>query len=60
MKKISVSLRPLVSNINLPTVIKTAVLPGDSYESIFIAGQVGEIYNIRNGQIRLFLDIRQR
>ncbi|HBC31854.1 MAG TPA: glucose dehydrogenase, partial [Clostridiales bacterium] len=60
MKKVNVSLRPIVSNINLPTVIKTAVLPGDSIESIFIAAQVGEIFYIRNGQVRLFLDIRQR
>ena len=60
MKKVNVGLRPIVSNINLPTVIKTAVLPGDSIKSIFIAAQVGEIFYIRNGQVRLFLDIRQR
>lgn len=60
MKKVNVSLRPIVSNINLPTVIKTAVLPGDSIESIFIATQIGEIFYVRNGIIELFLDIRQR
>lgn len=59
-KKVNVSLRPIVSNINLPTVIKTSVLPGDSIESIFIAAQVGGIFYIRNGQVRPFLDIRQR
>lgn len=60
MKKVNVSLRPIVSNINLPTVIKTAVLPGDTMESIFVATQVGEIFYIRNRIARLFLDIRQR
>jgi len=49
-----------VNNINLPTVIKTAILPGDSMESLFIATQVGEIFYVRNRTIRLFLDIRQR
>jgi hypothetical protein len=49
-----------VSNINLPTVIRTAILPGDSTESLFIATQVGEIFYVKNGNIQLFLDIRQR
>jgi hypothetical protein len=56
--KVKVSLRPIVSKINLPTVLKTAILPGDSIESLFIATQVGEILYIRNGVIRNFLDIR--
>jgi hypothetical protein len=60
LKKVNVSLRPIVSNINLTTVIKTAVLPGDTMESIFVATQVGEIFYIRNRIARLFLDIRQR
>nr|WP_312579266.1 PQQ-dependent sugar dehydrogenase [Sedimentibacter sp.] len=60
MKKVNVSLRPIVRNLNLPTVIKTATLPGDSTESLFIATQIGEIFYIRNGIINLFLDIRQR
>lgn len=60
MKKANVRLRPIVSNINLPTVIKTAILPGDSMESLFIATQVGEIFYVRNRTIKLFLDIRQR
>jgi len=60
LKKVNVSLQPIVSNINLPTVIKTAVLPGDSIESLFIATQIGEIFYVRNGIIELFLDIRQR
>ncbi|WP_077212325.1 PQQ-dependent sugar dehydrogenase [Bacillus dakarensis] len=60
MRKIQVTLRPVVSQINLPTVVKTAILPGDSTESIFIATQVGEIFYIRNGSLRSFLDIRPR
>ncbi len=58
--KIKVGLRPLVSNINLPTVLKTAILPGDSVERLFIATQTGEIFFIRDGVLRTFLDIRHR
>lgn len=60
MKNVNVSLRPIISNINLPTVIKTAILPGDTIESLFIATQVGEIFYVRNGIIGLFLDIRRQ
>ena len=60
MTKIKVHLRPLVSKINLPTVLKTAILPGDSIERLFIATQVGEIFYIGNGSLRTFLDIRPR
>ncbi len=60
MKKVKVSLRPIVSKINLPTVLKTTILPGDSIERLFIATQVGEIFYIVNGVIRTFLDIRPR
>lgn len=58
MIKVKVNLRPIVSRINLPTVLKTTIFPGDSIESLFIATQVGEIFCIRNGEIRTFLDIR--
>ena len=58
--KVKVSLRPIVSKVNLPTVLKTAILPGDSKETLFIATQVGEIFYIRDGVIRTFLDIRPR
>ncbi|WP_147535771.1 PQQ-dependent sugar dehydrogenase [Bacillus marasmi] len=58
MKKVKVHLRPIVIKVNLPTVIKTTFLPGDSSESLFIATQVGEIFYIRNSSIRTFLDIR--
>ncbi|MDD7795520.1 PQQ-dependent sugar dehydrogenase [Clostridium sp. 'White wine YQ'] len=57
---IKVSLRPIVSNINLPTVLKTAILPGESTERLFIATQIGEIFYIGNGIISTFLDIRPR
>ncbi|WP_336787219.1 PQQ-dependent sugar dehydrogenase [Paenibacillus sp. MMO-177] len=60
MKKVKVSLRPVVSKINLPTVLKTTILPGDTIESLFVATQVGEIFYIRNGVMGTFLDIRPR
>src|SRR5690606_20307415 len=57
VKKVKVRLRPIVSRLNLPTVIKTAILPGESMESLFIATQVGEIFYVRNRDVRTFLDI---
>lgn len=60
MKKIKVSLQPIVHKINLPTVLKTTVIPGDSSESLFIATQVGKIFYISNGAINTFLDIQSQ
>ena len=60
MKKIKVTLQPIVKNINLPTVLKTAIMPGDSEESLFIATQVGKIFYISKGSINTFLDIRSQ
>jgi hypothetical protein len=60
LRKVKVGLQPIVSNINLPTVLKTAILPGDSIESLFISTQVGEIFYRRSGSLRTFLDIRSR
>ena len=57
MIKVKVRLRPIVSKLNMPTVLRTALLPGDFIESLFIATQVGEIFYIRNGVINTFLDI---
>lgn len=57
---VKVKLHPIVSNLNLPTVIKTAILPGESEERLFIATQVGEIYYVGDGRIEKFLDIRER
>jgi hypothetical protein len=58
--KVKVGLRPVASRLNLPTVLKTTILPGDSIERLFIATQVGEIFYIGNDSIRPFLDIRKR
>jgi hypothetical protein len=58
LKKVKVNLRPIVSKINLPTVLKTTILPGDSMERLFIATQVGEIFYIGNDSLITFLDIR--
>ncbi|OCA84148.1 glucose dehydrogenase [Bacillus sp. FJAT-27225] len=60
MKNVKVRLRPIISGINLPTVVKTTVLPGDSIERLFIATQTGEIIHIGNGSAKTFLDIRSR
>lgn len=60
MINVKVSLRPIVNRLNLPTVLKTAILPGDSTERLFIATQVGEIFYIGNGAVETFLDIRPR
>jgi len=60
LKKVKVRLSPIVSKINMPTILKTTILPGDSFERLFIATQVGEIFYIGNGVIKTFLDIRPR
>ncbi len=60
MNKVSVGLHPIVGNLNIPTVIKTAILPGDTEETLFIATQTGEIYYIRNGVLGTFLNISDR
>ncbi|PGL05477.1 glucose dehydrogenase [Bacillus cereus] len=60
MIKVKVRLQPIVSKINLPTVLKTAILPSESNERLFIATQIGEIFYIGDGEIRTFLDIRSR
>ncbi|MGG1679019.1 PQQ-dependent sugar dehydrogenase [Neobacillus sp. NRS-1170] len=60
MKKVKVRLSPIVSQINLPTVLKTTILPGDTTERLFIVTQVGEIFYIVNSSLRTFLDIRPR
>lgn len=60
MINVKVRLRSIIGHINLPTVLKTAVLPGDATETFFVATQVGEIFYIRNGMTGIFLDIRPR
>ena len=54
LKKVKVSLRPIAGKINMPTVLKTAILPGDSMERLFIATQVGEILYASNGRMKTF------
>lgn len=58
MMKINVRLQPILTKLNLPTVIKTTILPGDSQETLFIATQVGEVFYIKDGSVRNFIDIR--
>ncbi len=60
MVDVKVKLSPVISNINLPTVLKTAVYPGDSTERLFIATQVGEIISVGDETAEIFLDIRSR
>jgi hypothetical protein len=60
LKKVKVRLRPIVRKLNMPTVLKTAILPGDSVERLFIATQVGEIFYVGDGAIHTFLDIRSQ
>lgn len=57
MNGFSVGLLPLVSDLNLPTVIKTATFPGEKEESLVIATQVGEIFYTRNNTLKMLLDI---
>jgi hypothetical protein len=57
LQNVAVNLQTLISEINLPTVIKTTTFPGAANESIFIATQPGEIFQVNNGYIEKFLDI---
>lgn len=58
MKQVTVKLQPLIHNINLTTVIKTVILPGEQTERVMIATQLGEIYSLKGNLIELFLDIQ--
>jgi hypothetical protein len=58
LEKVRVGLRPRVSRLNLPTVIKTTILPGDQEEKLIVATQVGEIFYFGNGTMGTLLDIR--
>ncbi|NLT48437.1 MAG: PQQ-dependent sugar dehydrogenase, partial [Clostridiales bacterium] len=60
MVNVRVHLQPIVGMINLPTVLKTAILPGETAERLFIATQVGEILYPGNAVIETFLDIREQ
>ena len=58
--KVNVSLKPVMIGIDLPTVIKTAVIPGDDKESLFVATQPGIILIRRMGSTITFLDITNK
>lgn len=58
MEIVRVHLQSIANHINLPTVIKTAVPPGDTTERLFFATQVGEIFIQAGCAFNLFLDIR--
>ena len=58
MKKVKIKLKPIINNINLPTVIKTTILPGEYIERLFFATQIGEIFYIKDDKAILFLDIK--
>jgi len=60
LKNVRVHLQALVRMINLPTVLKTAILPGDTAERLFIATQVGEVLYIGDGVVKTFLNIREQ
>jgi hypothetical protein len=58
LKTVRVRLQPIANRVNLPTVIKTAVPPGDETERLFFATQIGEIFVQAGCGFNLFLDIR--
>ena len=58
LNKVNVRLWPIVGRLNLPTVVKTAILPGEAKERLFIATQVGEIFSVGDGVVETFLNIR--
>lgn len=60
LETVKARLRPIASQINLPTVIKTTTLPNDHVERLFIATQVGEILYTGTNGLETFLDIRSR
>ena len=50
-KIVQVGIKSIINNINLPIVIKTAKVPGDDYESLFVATQIGEILKINLNEL---------
>jgi hypothetical protein len=54
---IQVKLKVLLDAINVPTVIKEAVIPGDTQPSLFITTQPGEIWLIGYDKPQKILDI---
>jgi hypothetical protein len=58
MENLRVNLRPIISGLNLPTAIKTTIMPNDNKETLFVATQVGEIFYLKDNKVELFLDLR--
>ena len=56
-QKCQVSLKTILSQIDYPTVITTAILPGDSQESLIVATLPGKIHSVTEQGARLLLDI---
>ncbi len=59
-KEVTVELKKIVDNIDLPIAITFATLPGDRKETMFVATQVGEIIAIQGNKARVFLNIKDR
>lgn len=60
MQQLKVGLQPIINNLNLPTVIKTVIFPGEQDESLVVATQVGEIFYIKDNTIGTLLDISRQ
>ena len=58
MENLRVNLKPIISGLNLPTAIKTTIMPNDNKETLFVATQVGEIFYLKDNKVELFLDLR--
>lgn len=58
---INVSLTPILSDINLPSTIRTGKFPGQHHETIFVSQLNGKIYAIPNsGTPYVFIDLSNR
>lgn len=54
---VQIRLAPIAADIDLPTVIKSAVFPGSNKEYIVVCTQVGQVLLIHNGNVNLLLDL---
>ena len=60
MAKLRVSLKPIINDINVPTVIKVIVFPYENHDSLVVATQVGEILKINGKNVDTILNIRDQ
>lgn len=56
---VKVLFRSILENIDFPVVIKTATLPGDSGESLFVATLTGKVWIARNKKKCVFFNLEQ-